>query len=213
MNGFECSTCRNGCRGQPQQMNHFKHSEGIWTWVKCSQRRGNLISLSQFWSLVMEQFDSSLIQDFALRKWNLTWKQQCQGFVKPLLYKSFFGFKVIYESIYSKWQPINVLFAVRIQKLQKCRINEEAFIIPENWSALLSHYKSIYQVCSEQAYYYSIKVSSETVIFWCSQFSQSCRNSNPVMDLVFTEMRCLQDIWICDQTLCHIKHSHKRRGQ
>lgn len=155
-------------------MNHFRHSEGIWTWVKCSQRRGNLISLAHFRSLVMEQFDSSLIQDFASRKWNQTWKQKCQSFVEPLI--------VIYESIYSKWQPMKVLLAVQIQKLQKCLINEKAFIFPENWSALLSYNKNIYQVCPEQAYYYSIKVSYETVIFWASQFSQSWRNPNPVMD-------------------------------
>lgn len=31
---------------------------------------------------------------------------------------------------------------------------------------------------------------------------------------MFTEiMRCACDIWICDQSLCHIKHSHKRKDQ
>lgn len=73
-------------------MNPFRHSEGIWTWVKCSQRRGNLISLSHQ-SVVKEQLTQVLGHDFTSRKWNLTWKQKCQGFVEPLLYTSFSALK------------------------------------------------------------------------------------------------------------------------
>lgn len=94
-----------------KEMRNFEcYSEEIWTRVKCSQRRGNLISLFHLRAVAVEQFDSSFIQAFASRKWNLTWKQVLWNH----FFKGLFGLKMIYESIYYKWQPVNVLFSVQI---------------------------------------------------------------------------------------------------
>lgn len=38
-------------------------------------------------------------------------------------------------------------------------------------------------------------------------------NSNLLIDLVLTEIISSYGIWICGQSLCHIKHSHKEAGR
>lgn len=98
---------------------------------------------------------------FYIEKMKPDLKAEMSEFCETTSFYVFFSLKVIYENMYFKWQPINVLFAVHTQKLQKYLINDKAFIFP----ALLSYNKSIGQVCPELLQHWSVIWDSHTLMF------------------------------------------------